>query len=949
MLTQIMMTIMSSLVIAANSTDRVVEHMVIYDPLPPSPEYKSNDSFNPRGMEHVYFLTNTFLDLIQRDKVLPSSINTSSIVIAIQSGPTESVKFLTEHWDTLLLQYIGLLTVATVGILLAVLLPLIGFFFCCCCCGGRCGAQPDTFYDKKGDGCRRMMFGLLLSLFVIAALFGTVCSFVTNHYTYSGWNEVSGKVNNSLGDAGAYFEHSGKSVDVLLVTNFKQLEEVVNNVLDDSGPILKKKLALITEAIAIDNLDSIVSGLGRTKTNLKDIQRDTIELDEKVKTLQTGLGRSQKQLLRLMDLCSTSQACSRFLSDYNLERDLALADKFISINFKVPELTKMLSELSDVLENNIEKKVKVGKEKFDRIEKQIEDGIEDIKPQVKKELRNMGVQLSDRNSEIQSALRDIDFRTLQRDVPQIDSHTLQVVEWRYYVGLGMASVILLILFCFILGLFYGMCGRRPGSLYGEECCNKGTGANFLATGVYFTFLFSFPLLILTTCHFFLGAAVEKAICETLHTPHKSDIFTEVDRDIFQPMIGDLVGRGGGSISPLSAAGLISNCHNNNTLYNILRLEHVYNISDLHNWRQNFRIGKLVEKLQSEIQLESQLANIELLTPQTRRELEDLARSSLSNIDFSRFTDIIETEMTKIDLRDFVRRLRILKEQVGRVSESVADDIAIEASYLQNLNIVVGSMKVKVRHLKESVVQLQKNSRFNKTSLGVAVTDLITQTDRATKVIRKEGPTLVRQLSQQFVSETAGLVDEYVDRVVKGVRGEVGYCAPLSTSYNATVVAVCKEVVEPFNGFWASIGWCFLLYIPCIAISVSLISLYRKTESYPGPLVEAEVQPLDTQGGHQKKRRGHRRQASSHLPDVSHTRRALPATPNEQPHEYSHARYRDRERRHESGGGRNKRDSREGPPRYTSNPHLVPGNAPEEYDKPPPYYFPGQTPPGGSKK
>jgi len=33
----------------------------------------SDDSFNARGMEHVYLLANTFLDLIQRDKVLPNS------------------------------------------------------------------------------------------------------------------------------------------------------------------------------------------------------------------------------------------------------------------------------------------------------------------------------------------------------------------------------------------------------------------------------------------------------------------------------------------------------------------------------------------------------------------------------------------------------------------------------------------------------------------------------------------------------------------------------------------------------------------------------------------------------------------------------------------------------------------------------------------------------------
>ena len=33
----------------------------------------SDDSFDPRGMEHVYLLVNTFLDLIQRKNVLPKS------------------------------------------------------------------------------------------------------------------------------------------------------------------------------------------------------------------------------------------------------------------------------------------------------------------------------------------------------------------------------------------------------------------------------------------------------------------------------------------------------------------------------------------------------------------------------------------------------------------------------------------------------------------------------------------------------------------------------------------------------------------------------------------------------------------------------------------------------------------------------------------------------------
>lgn len=143
-----------------------------------------------------------------------------------------------------------------------------------------------------------MTLGVLLSVFVIAVVFGTVSAFVTNYYSYSGWQGISKKVcifyklrillcivrqvDASLEDTGGYFLHTGESLETLLVTNFAEMEEVIGDILDDSGPILKRKLAAITEAIAIDDLTAIVSGLGRVKGNLKSILSDTETLSGKV-------------------------------------------------------------------------------------------------------------------------------------------------------------------------------------------------------------------------------------------------------------------------------------------------------------------------------------------------------------------------------------------------------------------------------------------------------------------------------------------------------------------------------------------------------------------------------------------------------------------------------------------------------------------------------------------
>eukprot|EP00092_Neocalanus_flemingeri_P006838 GFUD01007383.1.p1 GENE.GFUD01007383.1~~GFUD01007383.1.p1 ORF type:complete len:948 (+),score=147.14 GFUD01007383.1:408-3251(+) len=914
----------------ALTVEGVLEHVVIYEPLPPAPEYKSDDSFDPRGMEHVYLLVNTFLDLIQRKNVLPKSINTSLIAKTISGNPEDAISFLTTHWQDILLQYIGVLTAAIFGLLLAIIIPTIGFFFCCCRCAGKCGAYPETHYDKKSDACKRVSLGILLSGFVIAVVFGTVSAFVTNHYTYSGWNGVSKKIDASLEDAGGYFQHTGESIEVLLVTNFAEMEEVIGDILDDSGPILKKKLADITEAIAIDDLTSIVSGLGKVKKNLISILSDTRTLDDKVNQLRDGLSRSQKDLTSALQECNSNTACANFLQEFDLDKDLAMAEDFIKIEFKMPEVTGILSDISELIESDIEEKVKNGKAKMDNLEGEIEGSIEDIKPKVKSEIRAMGLQLEKQNNAIQSALREIDVAVLQKDVPQIDDHTLVYVKYRYYVGLGMASLILLILFCFVMGLFYGMCGRRPGGLYGDDCCNRGTGANFLATAVYFTFLFSFVLLVLTTGHFVLGAAVEKVICETLKSPEKSDVFGQFDRQYLQPRLNEVLNEASNGKNRYSAAGLIEKCHANETIYSILKLDKIYNISKLTDWRTNYGIGEYIENLKNKIQLE-QLSRITLLSPETSKDLEELAKSKISDMDFSKFTTLLENEITKIDLDNFIDRLKVLKDQVYRFdsTRSIAPKLENEALWLGTMNKVVEEMKSTVRHLKKTVAELEENSKFNHTSMREAINSLLSQANRATEMIQKDGPELISSLTDQYVTETVEIIDEYVDRVIDSIRYEVGFCAPLSTSYNATVVAICHEVVDPFNGFWASIGWCFLLYIPCIALSLSLISLYRKCEPYPGPLVE--TQPLHTEPDKKSRRKGHTRNASGYLPEYTHAR----PPPQMQG---GQGRFRD------IAPSNWDRESSQ-PPRYTSNPTLTQNAPAGEYERPPPYYYPGPQPSG----
>jgi hypothetical protein len=78
-----------------------------------------------------------------------------------------------------------------------------------------------------------------------------------------------------------------------------------------------------------------------------------------------------------------------------------------------------------------------------------------------------------------------------------------------------------------------------------------------------------------------------------------------------------------------------------------------------------------------------------------------------------FTDILEDEITKIDLRSFIRHLRTLREQVGRYPsiKFVATKLGNEALYLENMNRAVEQVKLTLRHLKERVKHLETQHKI----------------------------------------------------------------------------------------------------------------------------------------------------------------------------------------------------------------------------------------------
>ena len=262
---------------------------------------------------------------------------------------------------------------------------------------------------QKSDSCKRFCTGVILSMFVIGVMFGCACVLLTNQYKHDGLTQFPGKFSHSLDDADLFLRHSQVGTRVLLVDNFQLLEERLLKELEEGGSTIKEGLAERTGASAVDRLYNIVASLGKVKRKLKDMKDDTDELDAKIAQLKDGLIRSQNNLRSVLSECEDSSDCRTFLTKFSLE-DLALTEQFQNTEFRMPDVSEALADISRLIEDRLEEKVSAGKRNFDKIEVTISEALGDLRPQVEAELNQFGSSLREENTYIQEAIGNIDLR-----------------------------------------------------------------------------------------------------------------------------------------------------------------------------------------------------------------------------------------------------------------------------------------------------------------------------------------------------------------------------------------------------------------------------------------------------------------------------------------------------------------------------------------------------------
>lgn len=122
-----------------------------------------------------------------------------------------------------------------------------------------------------------------------------------------------------------------------------------------------------------------------------------------------------------------------------------------------------------------------GQQAVEDVKKKINDVIAENIPRVSKAINDAGLAIKEASNEVTRAIdriSDLSGNYTYKYFETADDYVREYSVYRYYAGLAISSVLLLILLCISMGLLCGICGKRPDG-YGDDCCNKGAGGRFL--------------------------------------------------------------------------------------------------------------------------------------------------------------------------------------------------------------------------------------------------------------------------------------------------------------------------------------------------------------------------------------------------------------------------------------------------------------------------------------
>ncbi|XP_035388151.1 prominin-1-A isoform X1 [Electrophorus electricus] len=720
---------------------------------------------------------------------------------------------------------IGFVVCAALGLLFAVLLPLVGLFFCMCRCCDNCGGEMHQRQRKNADCQRGLLTTLLLTTtFIITA--GVLCAYAASQNLSSELKTMRRLVNSNLRDLYTFVNVTPVQIDYLIAQYGTAKNQVLWD-LDNVGLLLGGRIheELGKEVRpALDGVLHMAGVMRDTREALENVSVSLGVLQEGTAQLQFNLSVVRTSLRNMLD----DPACANaFLPTpplcHNIRDSLGQLD--ISTNYsRPPNVTRQLVKVNDVLKTDLNRFVQKGLSAFNNTPAMVTEQTTKEAAGVRGLLDGIGSNITSfsRLFPIQSSLNNLTISishmhsSIEDLYPEID-----LLDFYRWVGcVTLCCLVVLILAFNFLGLLCGILGYDRHASPTTRGCVSNTGGNLLMAGVGFSFLFSWVLMGVVTATFVLGGNVEKLMCEPFHS---RQLFKVLDTPyLVNPEWRNFI-PGYLYHDPdvdLTAENLYSNCKKNRGIYLTLHLDRIFNILPLLN---TSRYTKDVSHKFEGMKID--LRSIILLDSEGKQNLLSFTETGIEEINFAAYLEEINKGVTHIDLLSFSNDLDTEAHNMdeGSLKTSVMD-------HTRTLHQIYTKQVIPIQQFMDTLNQSIRFLERTASDLQNKVSDVLTAIDAAQFLVSQNATFVVNQETEKYMQTIISYFQQYIDWVKTSLEMDVATCKPLSNIVDTAEILACSFLMDSMNTFWFGLGCSTLFLLPSIILSVRLAKFYRRMDT-----------------------------------------------------------------------------------------------------------------------
>lgn len=736
----------------------------------------TDDSSDPliSGLEPFFKLTNGFIKLIYPESIVNFMLGELNIDIDKISTMKEADDAFEDLQDSLtkwqkpVKFFTPILVCITFGLISIVVMLFTGFILCCTCCCRKCCCQDCTGYPSSKDRACRGVCGVLFFLFVTMLLAGSILGFLANK-----------AIHNQLDP------HSSDGAISQIKRELMQVDSYMDSVLDDVDAAIDKILVQQIKKLEeeISELPKAVEEKFRFEANITELSNDVQGLFNRMKAINDGLtffekketkdkfGTLKTQYINLKGSCS---GCPDFKS----------GAKMPDLNIPQPQISKVFKGLQDTIQGNFFNGTQnVTDNAAKDMEKQTVKLIAEVE-KVKSSVQSRKDQLKKNYKHVQKPLKDV-------IVDLEDPDTLKTVDTIrnviFYVGIGLCGVGALICLLYYLGLLSGICGAPANE---QGTCNRSVGANFLVSGITFTFIFFEILMIVLIILFVIGTFFRGEICDPL-TPkiEESDTIGNLNKLVKLGML-----RSNTMNLTIDLKDTMQKCKENKPVYEAINLENIINLRKI----LNFTSYDFSSQIQNAI--DSIKAKTNPSVTIWNADMED-AYKGIQAISFN----LVDTGA---DWKDPVELDKLEKQSGYDLFKQWRNDYEKFQNELKKHDEAIRNAK-------------PTDMKNDWTNLRTKAQDLQVNLPKVSKNIVVS---VVEKALLPFIDFTQNTINILIENILG-----LGKCRKLYHAIQGAVDTLCPKTIDPYNSFWFSLGWQLFFMIPAFIVAVVLNTYYRKDE------------------------------------------------------------------------------------------------------------------------